>query len=996
MADYPKIELWRDSKKAKRGPNELQIMYFIDRVRPEDRPHLHTQDVLLSIGGQGSGKCVPRDTLIVSFSGLLIPIQDIKIGDLLMGPDSKPKKVLGLGRGKEVFYKVIPNKGETWRCNESHILSLKMTNIGEESRINKDGVLYIKPPRYKGEKIINVSIKEYLSWSKKRKSLYKLYRSGCIEFPNPQELSIDPYILGSWLGDGTKTALEITNIDPEIINYWLNYANKLEKSVSITKNSKSEACRYLIKGTTDLLRQYNLLSNKHIPQIFKTASRESRLQLLAGFIDTDGNLCRNGFTVTQKSESLIQDLAFIVRSLGMGGFIKKKKFSYISKGTKLYSDCFVLTISCQNPEEVPTKVPRKQAKPSVKKRDVLVTGFTLEKEEKEDDYYGVVLGGDHLFLLGDFTVTHNTYGAVARIIDQCRLWPGLACYIGAYNMKVLARNVFKPFNEIMLPKGERHPFLVKNFSEQSPSAKFANGSFAECINLKDNLKQNIGFTAGFLLVDELKLLPDEQSLNMLIGRTRGIPPEIRQVILCTNPEESKEGWINQTFSLHLFDGVDTSEHPVQKLVGPTCKCQFCTKCKMTYKKEVEWVQGFVADPINGDRICTPDPAGDNMFCPNCKCTKDFYTWKGQRYWCPGDQQYWRVIKSESQHNPHCPDDYFQGMEGMYDEVFYDIMVKGALNTNLKEGYAYAKYSKEVNVLEDEVLIDYTKDFYWTMDHNLSPMCSSIHQLDDEVIEIEDKKVTKEIIICKKSMVMYGPTYEYPYGGCHPLDMAKQFVKDHKDNYMGTTIYMYGDPKGFDGQTERELTKYEKMRKYLEAEGFNVVLIADKIQIPRKERLDNTNHVLEEGILKINPSCVHEIKSFDGLKIKEGSLKYELDKTGDDNAARSVNRSRVYCMTHPTDAIGYMVYKLFPILTVNGVRSAHMSNGTIVQENLKGEVAITNSHQEQPKSFIVGSSTKPSNSAQAINDEYRRLEQQVADDIKRIENQSLRGLLGGLF
>lgn len=54
-AKIPSLNLWRSSGKAEPGPNELQTRYFLDMMPIEDRPHLHTQDVLLSIGGQGSG-----------------------------------------------------------------------------------------------------------------------------------------------------------------------------------------------------------------------------------------------------------------------------------------------------------------------------------------------------------------------------------------------------------------------------------------------------------------------------------------------------------------------------------------------------------------------------------------------------------------------------------------------------------------------------------------------------------------------------------------------------------------------------------------------------------------------------------------------------------------------------------------------------------------------------------------------------------------------------
>ncbi len=165
----------------------------------------------------------------------------------------------------------------------------------------------------------------------------------------------------------------------------------------------------------------------------------------------------------------------------------------------------------------------------------------------------------------------KSVGAVARMIDQARLWPGIQIYLGAFNMKVLARNIWQPFEEILLGhrnRKKRHPFLEKSFGENSQYAKFANGSSIQCINLETNIKENIGFTAGLLVIDEVHLLPDEEALKLLIGRARGIPPQIRQVILCTNPEKTKQGWINQSFDLKVFDGVDTSEGPVEKLVGP--------------------------------------------------------------------------------------------------------------------------------------------------------------------------------------------------------------------------------------------------------------------------------------------------------------------------------------------------------------------------------------------------------------------------------------------
>ena len=60
------------------------------------------------------------------FDGTIKFVQDIKDGDFVMGPDSKPHKVTELYCRYGKMYKVIPNyNGMTWSCNEDHILHVQ-------------------------------------------------------------------------------------------------------------------------------------------------------------------------------------------------------------------------------------------------------------------------------------------------------------------------------------------------------------------------------------------------------------------------------------------------------------------------------------------------------------------------------------------------------------------------------------------------------------------------------------------------------------------------------------------------------------------------------------------------------------------------------------------------------------------------------------------------------------------------------------------------------
>jgi len=99
------------------------IGIYMDYVKP-DEAALH-----LSSGGIlevpcGRGKCLGKDTPILMYDGTIKLVQDIEVGDLIMGDDSTPRCVLTLARGKEMMYKVNTDIGD-YIVNQSHILSLK-------------------------------------------------------------------------------------------------------------------------------------------------------------------------------------------------------------------------------------------------------------------------------------------------------------------------------------------------------------------------------------------------------------------------------------------------------------------------------------------------------------------------------------------------------------------------------------------------------------------------------------------------------------------------------------------------------------------------------------------------------------------------------------------------------------------------------------------------------------------------------------------------------
>lgn len=74
------------------------------------------------------GKCLGKNTPVMLHDGSIKLVQDITVGDLLMGPDSKPRRVLSTTTGIDDLYLVLPDDQVnfmSWVCNSVHILSLR-------------------------------------------------------------------------------------------------------------------------------------------------------------------------------------------------------------------------------------------------------------------------------------------------------------------------------------------------------------------------------------------------------------------------------------------------------------------------------------------------------------------------------------------------------------------------------------------------------------------------------------------------------------------------------------------------------------------------------------------------------------------------------------------------------------------------------------------------------------------------------------------------------
>ncbi|MDD4930920.1 MAG: SNF2-related protein [Candidatus Colwellbacteria bacterium] len=259
------------------------------------------------------------------------------------------------------------------------------------------------------DNIIDIEVHKYLKLNKSVREHLKGFKVGFDGWED-KDVPIDSWMIGYWLGDGTSANCGITTDDKEIVDYFTNnlgkYGLTLSKKGYINYTIKSEG--KIGKGRNkflNCLRKTNMLNNKHIPNEYLINSRRNRLALLAGLIDSDGYVNDGCCEIVQKSSKLAENIVYLCRSLGFNTQETIVQKECVNNG--VWNFYHRIVFSGQGMEDIPTILPRKKFSERMQVKDALVTSIDVE-HVGYGDYVGFVIDGDRRFLLGDFTVTHNT------------------------------------------------------------------------------------------------------------------------------------------------------------------------------------------------------------------------------------------------------------------------------------------------------------------------------------------------------------------------------------------------------------------------------------------------------------------------------------------------------------------------------------------------------------------------------------------------------------
>lgn len=405
--------------------------------------------------------------------------EDIKVGDELIGDDGEKRTVTELCSGIDEMYEVNQRDGMTYVVNSKHKLCLKFSSEKtlqysssedkwvmrwfdrenhciRSKKADTEDELKAFRDTLQFDEVIEMTVEEYLELGESVKDHLMGFKAAGINWPS-QEVKLDPYVMGLWLGDGINDGMSFAispEADPEIVSYLLDWCKKNDAELvhdeayrfrirqrevafgrlAIGRGATSEECkgckqkkcsacdlpdepytsevetgkRNPLRGALDY---YGLLKDKHIPRAYLANDRESRLKLLAGLIDSDGYVGNNGkrIQIPQVRHGLACQIEFLARSLGFithVDVLKKSQVPFPGKQRKDYSDQLRVSISGVHLDEIPTQVARKKCVASNPNKDWLRTKISVTPIG-QGTYYGWSVTGNKRFLMADTTVLRN-------------------------------------------------------------------------------------------------------------------------------------------------------------------------------------------------------------------------------------------------------------------------------------------------------------------------------------------------------------------------------------------------------------------------------------------------------------------------------------------------------------------------------------------------------------------------------------------------------------
>lgn len=462
-----------------------------------------------------NGKELDVGTLIPTPSGFTT-IGELKVGDTVFDKDGKPCSVVFVAdrRVPEKAYKVTFSSGQVALAgadHQWHVISRKQ----HPDKNNKTA----KVNRKAGVKTVSNKTSE--STYEDVWTTQQLFDTGVDcgsgkTFSIPMHsgieceeanLPIDPYILGAWLGDGSSSGPYLS-VGDEDIDHWKGY-KKVRRKTCWTVTLPE------IAGSK--LYDTNLKNNKHIPEEYFTASRNQRLRLLQGLMDTDGFVSLRGtdISISQKNKTLADGIFRLCYSLGLKATLNSVRKTCQTGQTNSYYQVQFAAGRDEHPVfTLPRKLNRMKTSRGRSKSNHIVS---IEPTTPTEMVCIQVDAPSGTYLFGEqYLTTHNTtaFGAIITLImffvDSEKRSQNFCCAADSDQATVNFRH-----SQYMI---ENNPRLISRLKEKrvyrsTKSFEHTDGASFKVLSSVADTKH--GLSPNFVYVDEVHAHPNSELVDVM-------------------------------------------------------------------------------------------------------------------------------------------------------------------------------------------------------------------------------------------------------------------------------------------------------------------------------------------------------------------------------------------------------------------------------------------------------------------------------------------------
>jgi replicative DNA helicase len=365
---------------------------------------LRPTELIILAARPAMGKAQPLDAKVKTLDGW-VAMGDIEAGDDVASVDGKPSVVSGVfPQGERQVYRVTFSDGRSTECCDEHLWRVNSRDWPEPRTL----------PTGK--------VRDLLRAKRNRKRLWIDLPSG--DFGAVADLPIDPWVLGVLIGDGcfTGNTVKFSGSDKEILDrlgerlpaHELHQHSKYDYSI-VTKpgtrgNGRGGYGQNSLRAALSSLGLWGKYSyEKSIPPEYLHASKQQRLEMLRGLMDTDGWAEKYGTPrYCTTSKALCDGIVSLVRSLGGICAVSEKRPFYTHNGERREGrKAYIIGIRHPDPKSL-FLLPRKRDAARPAPRTPRLSFVTIEATRTTETQCIAVTHPGHLYITDDHIVTHNT------------------------------------------------------------------------------------------------------------------------------------------------------------------------------------------------------------------------------------------------------------------------------------------------------------------------------------------------------------------------------------------------------------------------------------------------------------------------------------------------------------------------------------------------------------------------------------------------------------